>query len=35
VAELVRHDTPPEVYRWYGLDHMLTSIREENHEPVR
>jgi len=35
IAELVRHDTPPEVYRWYGLDHMLTSTREENHEPVR
>ena len=35
VAELLRHDTPLEVYRWYGLDHIRKSIREENHEIVR
>ena len=34
IAELARHDTPPEVYSWYGLDHFSTSTREENHEHV-
>ena len=32
-VEVLRdHDTPEEVYRWYGLDSLYQTAREETHE---
>lgn len=34
VAVLEDHDTPAEVYRWYGIESLKTKTREEPHETV-
>lgn len=34
VRVLQEHDTPAEVYRWYGLDHLTEIQREDHHEIV-
>ena len=28
------HDTPSEVYRWYGLEQQNDNTREATHDPV-
>ena len=35
VGVLRDHDTPPEVYRWYGLEPRLDDQREDTHEAAR
>ena len=32
IAVLEDHDTPDEVYRWYGLYDIKTKVREDHHE---
>ncbi len=32
IVVLEDHDTPDEVYRWYGIDDIKTRIKEDHHE---
>jgi arylsulfatase A-like enzyme len=34
VHVLQSHDTPEEVFRWYGLEHLRKNNREETHETI-